>query len=61
MGDDDDELTLTPEYRFEWDDGTERVTSDIEDSGRFPEAIENLAEMGRQDPECEVTLVGMEG
>lgn len=54
-----DDITLTPEYRFEWSDGTARTSSEIEDADQFPEAIENLAELGRQDPECEVTLLGM--
>lgn len=60
-----DNLTLVPEYRFEWEDGTTRTTTDSDfvedmDDARFnPEAIEALAELGRQDDSCEVTLLGM--
>lgn len=69
MGEDD--LTLTPVYRFEWHsdaveaDGSEVVRSRrTDDADAFeeepsPDAVENLAEMGRADPDCEVTLVGM--
>lgn len=55
---DDDELTMTPEYEFEWEDGSTRNTADIEDGERFPEALETLAMLGREDPDCEVTLLG---
>lgn len=60
-----DNLTLVPEYRFEWEDGTTRTTTDddfvqdMEDARSNPEAIENLAEYGRRDDSCEVTLLGM--
>lgn len=53
-----DDITLTPEYEFEWDDGRTRSTTEIEDAEQYPEAIETLADMGRRDPECEVTLIG---
>jgi len=48
---------LIPQYKFEWDDGTVRTTDDLPD---FPDGIEALAEMGRQDDRCEVTLTGYE-
>lgn len=62
----DDELTLTPEYRFEWSDGTTRETTDpsfttAPDQLIPPEAIEVLAIIGEEDPECEVKLIGMGG
>lgn len=56
MGDDD--ITLTPEYEFAFENNENRSTTEIEDGERFPKAIETLAELGRADPECEVTLVG---
>lgn len=63
MGDDD--LTLTPVYRFEWSDGTVRETSDPDftsaPNGASPDAIETLAQLGREDPECDVILLGMGG
>lgn len=50
------EDNMVPIYRFEWDDGNERRTDEIEE--QKPEAIEALAELGRRDDECEVVLVG---
>lgn len=58
----DDELTLTPEYRFEWEDGTVRETTDPDFTTAqsvSPDAVEMLAQLGREDPECEVILIGM--
>jgi hypothetical protein len=49
---------LIPKYRFEWQDGTSRTTDDLPD--QIPEANETLAELGRADDECEVTLIGYE-
>lgn len=54
----DDDITLTPEYKFEWQDADTRNTAEIEDGERFPKAIEILAMLGREDPECDVTLLG---
>lgn len=60
MGDD---LTLTPEYRFEWEDGTVRETTDPDFTSSPdelpPDAVEVLAQLGREDPECTVRLLGM--
>jgi|APHM01.1.fsa_nt_gi hypothetical protein len=54
LGDD-----VTPVYEFEWTDGTVRKTTDaIESEKRHTTAIETLAELGRNDPECTVTLTG---
>jgi len=51
----------TPVYRFEWSDGDSRRTDEgIESDERHTTAIETLAELGREDPECDVTLVGFE-
>ena len=51
----------TPVYRFEWEDGTSRRTDEgIESDERNTSGIETLAELGREDPECDVTLVGFE-
>lgn len=58
----DDEITLTPVYRFEWSDGTTRQTDDpdaTEEPWPSGTAVEALAERGRADPDCEVTLLGM--
>lgn len=61
---DDDQLTLTPVYRFEWEDGRVRETSDpdftSDPHGASPDAVEELAAIGREDPECDVVLLGME-
>jgi len=61
MGEEDD-LTLTPVYRFEWDDGTVRETSDPSFTSAEtvpPESVEMLATLGREDPTCTVELIGM--
>jgi len=51
----------TPVYRFEWSDGSSRRTDEgIEADERNTSAIETLAEIGREDPDCEVTLVDFE-
>lgn len=51
----------TPVYRFDWDDGSSRRTDEgIDAEERNTTAIETLAEMGRRDPECNVTLAGFE-
>lgn len=49
--------SVVPAYRFEWDDGSSRTTEELP---RNPEGIEALAELGRQDPDCSVTLLGYE-
>lgn len=49
------EQNLIPIYKFEWEDGFERRTDELEE--QHPTAVENLAEIGRRDDECEVTLV----
>lgn len=59
MGDD---LTLVPEYRFEWDDGTVRETTDPDFTSAespHPDAVETLAYLGREDDNCTVILLGM--
>lgn len=56
----DDSLTLTPVYRFEWSDGTVRRTDeavDVEEPSAV--ALETLAMIGREDPDCEVELISM--
>lgn len=51
----------TPVYSFEWADGSSRRTDErVASDGRSTTAIETLAEIGREDPDCEVTLVGFE-
>lgn len=56
-----DDLTLTPVYRFEWSDGTIRRTDeeDAFEEAPHPDAVETLAELGREDEDCTVTLLGM--
>lgn len=57
----EDDMSLTPEYRFEWENGVVRETTDPDFTSAKnvpPEAIEHLAELGREDPECEVILMG---
>lgn len=62
---DNKDLTLIPTYRFEWEDGTVRETSDPDFTNSphdiHPDAVEALAAMGRDDPECTVELIGMSG
>lgn len=57
---DEQEQTLKPVYTFEYDSGEVRRTDELENDGPYfrEEGIELLAQMGREDPECEVTLVG---
>lgn len=50
--------STVPIYQFEWDGGSVQTTEEI--PKKFGIAIENLATLGREDPECEVTLVGFE-
>jgi len=50
----------TPVYSFEWENGDSRRTDESVSDERNNSAIETLAELGREDPECEVTLVGFE-
>lgn len=54
---DDSELseTLVPVYRFTWEDGTERTTENLPQK---PDGIRVLAEMGKQDENCEVDMIG---
>lgn len=57
-----DDMTLTPEYRFEWEDGTVRESTDSDFTSAQnvpPAAIEELAKIARDDPDCTVTLIGM--
>lgn len=57
-----DDLTLTPVYRFTFADGTTRRTDDPDafEEVPHPDAVETLAMLGREDPECEkVELLGM--
>ena len=50
--------TLKPIYRFEWDDQRSRRTDNMK-IDPTPEQAEALAELGRQDPECNVEQVGL--
>jgi|APHM01.1.fsa_nt_gi hypothetical protein len=51
----------TPVYSFEWADGTERKTNEgVESDDAKTTAVETLAQLGREDPDCDVTLVGFE-
>jgi hypothetical protein len=53
----DDVATL---YEFEWDDGTVRTSDelgDFEEAG-FDFGVEELVDLGRDDPECEVRIIG---
>lgn len=53
-------IPLKPVYEFRWTDGSVRRTDQIQDPAGllWEEGIELLAELGRDDPECEVRLVG---
>lgn len=64
---------LIPKYSFEWDNGTERSTDDIQfrdENGNVHEGLPNfinavdfhewLAEMGEEDENCDVSLTGYE-
>lgn len=49
----------SPVYEFSWDDGTSRRTDEgIEPDDPNHSAIETLAELGREDPNCSVSMVG---
>jgi hypothetical protein len=53
--------SMRPEYRFDWGDHS-RTTSEL---GDFEEAgleasLEDVVSVARDDPECEVTLLGFE-
>lgn len=50
---------LIPKYKFEWEDGTVRTTDDLPE--QHPDSNETLAQIGREDEDCEVTLVGYSG
>lgn len=56
------EENLIPQYRFEWEDGRERTTDELpEAEGVNPIVVhEALAQFGKDDEECEVTLTGYE-
>lgn len=53
-----DEMTgqVIPVYKFEWESGLERSSEDLEK--QYPDAIENLATLGKEDPDCEVLFQG---
>lgn len=59
---DEEQVTMKPVYSFEWADGTTRRTDELENDGpHFREAgVELLAQLGREDPDCEVKMVGLE-
>ena len=52
----------TPVYKFEWSDRSRRT--DDEDAFEVddppPDAVMTLADIAREDDDCEVTMVGME-
>lgn len=50
----------TPVYRFDWNDGSSRRTDEDVPADRSTSAMETLAQLGREDDKCEVTLVGFE-
>ena len=52
--------SVVPIYKFEWENGRSVRTDEHDEYMEYPVAIENLATMGKDDPECEVTLVGLE-
>jgi hypothetical protein len=60
-----DEVSLQPEYRFEWNDGTVRETTDPSfttlnvDPTVRAEAVEHLAQLGRDDDSCTVKFLSM--
>lgn len=58
MVDESNELgdSVVPIYELSWENGTTRMTDD--DVVQEPALVELLAEWGRDDPSCEVTLVG---
>ena len=60
----ENDITLLPEYRFRWDDGRVRETTDpdftsSDKENLLADAIEYLATLGREDEECDVDLIGM--
>lgn len=51
----------TPVYRFDWENGDSRRTDDDNafEEEPHPDAVMALAALARDDPECEVTTLGM--
>lgn len=55
----DGETLFREVYEFDWEGGRTRSTDNLQgDPGR--EAVEHLAELGREDPECTVSVQGYE-
>jgi hypothetical protein len=53
---------VTPLYKFDWDDAPSRTSDEL---GDFDEAgidltIEDIIDVARDDPDCEVTVIGFE-
>jgi len=57
--DEETDITMTPEYEFTFDNHEDRLSSEIEAAAEHPEAIEMLAELGRQDDAASVKMIGM--
>ncbi|AGM11567.1 hypothetical protein M199_gp099 [Halogranum tailed virus 1] len=59
---DEEQVTMKPVYEFTWSDGSTRRTDELENDGPHfrEEGVECLAAMGREDPDCEVKMVGLQ-
>lgn len=52
-----------PLYQFEWDDGRTRTSDEIGDldAAGFDFTVEEIVDIGRDDPDCEVRIIGFAG
>jgi len=55
--------SATPLYEFDWEDGETRTTDEIGDLAEagFDATIEDVVDVARDDPECNVRIIGFDG
>lgn len=53
---------VTPRYQFDWQDGLTRASDELGDfeAADLSVSIEDVIDVARGDPECEVTVIGFE-
>jgi hypothetical protein len=49
-------------YEFDWEDGPTRTSDEIGDLSQagFDATMDDIVDVARDDPDCEVTVVGFE-
>lgn len=45
-------------FEFDWENGPTRTSDEIGDLSEFEATIDDIVDLGREDPECEVTVIG---